>query len=168
MKNEIACQGQWSLLNDYADGRLTGRRRTAAELHLAACPACRGLLEEIGALRRLMAEQPPLPPDSFWEQCMPPQPAQALSRRSSRPRRWRPALGLALAAAAAGILAFFLRPAMMPPRDTSPAALVSEMPESEYMLEHARFAAAQALEGTCAHLPSASSVHALAGEESED
>lgn len=37
------------VLNEYLDGELAAGRRAAVEAHLAACPACRGVLEELKA-----------------------------------------------------------------------------------------------------------------------
>jgi anti-sigma factor RsiW len=48
-------------LNEYLDGELERRERSAVEAHLAACPACRAALEELLALAAAVESLPDAP-----------------------------------------------------------------------------------------------------------
>jgi anti-sigma factor RsiW len=150
MKNDGRCRQYWGLLNEYADGRLEGRKRENAEMHLASCASCRDALGEIRRLRGLAAQAPvPEPSDGFWERCMRTVAAAPPARRSFAPSLVRPALGLALAAALAMLLIWF-PPAWYPSAliERGEIAAQAELPESEYVMQHAGFATAQPLGAT--------------------
>ena len=54
-------------LNDYTDRALAGAARADVERHLDGCDACRGLVEDLTALRRAAGALPPIdPPPAAW------------------------------------------------------------------------------------------------------
>jgi anti-sigma factor RsiW len=70
------------VLSALVDGELTDRQRTAAEDHLALCPACRAELEHIASIQQLVAGLPTLTvPAVVWAGMM-------TGRRRTRPVVW--------------------------------------------------------------------------------
>jgi anti-sigma factor RsiW len=150
MWRKSSCRGDWGLVNDYADGRLVGRRRAAAERHLADCARCRELLRDLGVVRRRVADTAVArPSEGFWDRCMEVIAARAWQSRSPRPH-WRWAAGVALAVAV--VLFFWLGPMrrMLRPESGLVGKTYAGIPESEYLAQHAAFAAAGSL-GTASH-----------------
>jgi anti-sigma factor RsiW len=146
MNKHTPCQGCWSAVNDYADGRLKGRRLKAAEEHLAACAACRDLLVEAKRLRDVLAEETvPTASPAFWEGCFEAAAAAAPAPRPRGSRWWKPAVVLATSAAAAAVSLVWLLPPSQPPVPlpslTAPAATAP----SPYVMRHAEFDAGHPL-----------------------
>ena len=147
MQSGSSCHGNWSLANDYADGRLKGRRRRSAEAHLTQCAHCRETVEEVRRLRRLVAETPVPPPSTgFWERCM-----QTIAVRAQSPRgslwrgRW-PTVRLVLAGALVALLAWSLlgrRPGGLVER-TQPSEQLAAL-QSQYLAQHVAFVLGQPL-----------------------
>ena len=63
----MACAAFRQFVSAYVDGELVGEDRQAFESHLAACPACRQLLEEEQSVAALLrsAHPPPVAPDAL-------------------------------------------------------------------------------------------------------
>lgn len=63
----MACAAFRQFVTAYVDGELVGEDREAFESHLAACPACRRLLEEEQSVAALLrsAHPPPVAPDAL-------------------------------------------------------------------------------------------------------
>jgi predicted anti-sigma-YlaC factor YlaD len=144
MRGDGSCERYWDLINDYHDGRLKGNKQRAVETHLAGCAHCRRALQEVAQLRRLISQEPaatPLP--AFWERCLE-NAAAARTWRLPRLRLRKAVLGVALALAVALVGVPVLRQAVMPLVVTQASAQV-ELPDSEYFMQHAGFAAAQPL-----------------------
>jgi anti-sigma-K factor RskA len=110
--NHEAFQDQ---LDDYVDGALSGAERAAMEAHAAACAPCAASLAQLRALLGLAQQLPPgaAPERDLWtalrERLVAAEP-EAL-RPGAAPasrwwaRAWRPAVGVAAAAAAVVFLA---------------------------------------------------------------
>jgi len=63
------CPDIQSRLSEFADGAVTDIERAAIERHLASCPACRDLLQDLHRIRRAAATLGPVaPPDHVWLQ----------------------------------------------------------------------------------------------------
>ncbi len=62
------CEDHRPAIDALVDGTLPGAARTELEAHLAACPACSALLEDLLVVRRAARALPPLePPARAWE-----------------------------------------------------------------------------------------------------
>jgi anti-sigma factor RsiW len=140
MNKSMPCEGCWSTVSDYVDGRLKGRRLAAVERHLAACPACRELLQDETRLRRLLSQEPvPMPPPAFWERCLQAAAASLPARQFRARRLWKPLLGLTASVAAVAISLLWILPGQQRPEPW----LLTEAPTnalpSPYVMRHAEF-----------------------------
>jgi len=145
MRNDKACEERWGCLNDLADGRLVGRKRSRLEAHIESCERCREALEEIRNIKsKVRQTEAPHAPDGLWGRCM-----GRIADRPARqaPFRWRrkPAVGVAAAClAAAAALVLSIGPFSVHDED--------EIPHDHYVMEHAGFAAAQPLDMSSHHI----------------
>jgi hypothetical protein len=65
----MACESRIERIQELVDGTLGAIRRSDLEQHLAACPACRALNEDLERIRGAAAALPALsPPDGAWLQ----------------------------------------------------------------------------------------------------
>lgn len=148
MLQNTACEKNWGLINDYADGRLKGARLRALQAHLTSCARCQESAAELSRLRGLAADQEgPSSPVGFWERCMQVVLATPRPRRFLAPRLWKPALGLALAVA---LLLVWLPSPWRPWALTSAGRLraPTEISDAEYIMQHVGFATGEPLDGT--------------------
>ncbi len=117
-------------LSGYLDGTLTPEEAAAVAAHLAECAECRGILDDLQAVRSLLRAVPHrAPPPSLLPRTL----ARLEALSSSRGRR-RPWLVAAATAAVAGWLLFQVRIPPAPDSDRSAGAW--------YFHQHAAFAAA--------------------------
>jgi len=152
MRENAFCKRSWTLLNDYMDGRLRGRKRDRAEAHLGSCQRCRETLVELEGIRRLIAEAPaPEAPAGFWASWTP-RAATPASRSWAARQLWRPLLAAGLVSLLTLLLlaAPRLRPTGLSPREE--AAGGGRIPHSTYILQHAGFAASQPLSAASAYV----------------
>jgi anti-sigma factor RsiW len=149
MRNRGTCDGDPDLLNDYVDGRLRGAKLASVEKHLLVCERCRTDLNEIQALKRMLAADPvPQPSAEFWASCMEHAAAAGQPHRSRALRfRW-PALGTALA----GAVALLLWATVLHVPSVGPPAADMEIPHAELVMEHVGFEAAQPLGAGSHHI----------------
>jgi len=90
----MECRDFASQLDDLLDGRLDAPRRRSADEHLLGCPDCRRRHEHAVAVREGVRKlSPPAMHPGFADQAL----SRATRVREARPR-WRPVLGMALAA----------------------------------------------------------------------
>jgi anti-sigma factor RsiW len=62
-----ACEQLDTLLSDWIDGTLPPERRSTVDAHLAACPDCRALADDLTAIARDAAALPPIQPSrDLW------------------------------------------------------------------------------------------------------
>jgi anti-sigma factor RsiW len=61
----VTCEELHGRLTDYAEGALDAETCAALEAHLAGCPACAALRQDLADLSRLCRQEPPslMPPD---------------------------------------------------------------------------------------------------------
>lgn len=85
------------------DGELTDGARAELESHLASCPACRALYEELRGLQGALLESMEEPPADFHDRLMAAVAAEPLPvvKKAGRRRAWA---GIAAAAAAAALV----------------------------------------------------------------
>ncbi len=107
-------------LSAYVDGELATGEIQAVSGHLAGCPQCRRLLQEIDAARTAVRALPRLEPDMVaW-------PVPAVAGAGGRARRGRRVgVGVALAAGAAALVAGFALVRSPAPGMIDPADLAS-------------------------------------------
>jgi anti-sigma factor RsiW len=100
----VSCEQYESLIGELVDGTLDGAPRHDLEHHLAACPACTQLAEELLVVRRAARGLPPLdPPTEAWHHLS----ARLAIERANRTKAasvWR-RYSLPLAAAAVLVIA---------------------------------------------------------------
>jgi putative zinc finger protein len=130
------CDAYRDRIDELADGTLDGAARRELDAHLATCAACRGLAEDLLAIRRAAGHLPPLtPPDRIWQQIAPrvEAPIAAAPRPASN---WRERLAVPLAIAAVLLAAVAITSVMRQwrhpsaPRQTS-SATTAVAPGSE-------------------------------------
>ena len=99
------CEKVRELLSDYLDGR-AGLDRSSVESHLARCPSCAEVVEDLKAISRAFRMLPSFePPEELWKRA-----ANAARRKAARKRRLlRLAPPLAAAAAFALVVWSFPR-----------------------------------------------------------
>jgi len=99
MPNDV-CADRDAALSLWVDGDLPAEATRDVEGHLAACPRCRAVADELAAIRRVAGELEPIePPARVWSAV-----ASRLDPAPSRPVWWRSwPVGLVGAAAAAGL-----------------------------------------------------------------
>jgi len=65
----MTCQDVQPRLSEYVDGDLSSDDRARIDLHLGTCAQCRGMLQDLGRLRRAASTLGPIaPPDHAWLQ----------------------------------------------------------------------------------------------------
>jgi predicted anti-sigma-YlaC factor YlaD len=90
----MECRDITLQLDDLLDGRLDALQRKSLQEHLGRCPDCRSLHEHAVAVREVVcALSPPALQPGFIDQAL----SRATRVGSANPR-WRPVLGMALAA----------------------------------------------------------------------
>ncbi|HYU68960.1 MAG TPA: zf-HC2 domain-containing protein [Burkholderiales bacterium] len=91
----MECRDITLQLDDLLDGRLEALQRKSVQEHLGRCPDCLSLHEHAVAVRAALGElSPPAPPPHFVDQVL----SRATRTVGSANPRWRPMLGMALAA----------------------------------------------------------------------
>ena len=91
----MECRDITLQLDDLLDGRLDALQRKSVQEHLGRCPDCLSLHEHAVAVRAALRElSPPAPPPHFVDQVL----SRATRTVGSANPRWRPVLGMALAA----------------------------------------------------------------------
>ena len=91
----MECRDITLQLDDLLDGRLDALQRKSVQEHLGRCPDCLSLHEHAVAVRAALGElSPPAPPPHFVDQVL----SRATRTVASANPRWRPVLGMALAA----------------------------------------------------------------------
>lgn len=146
MENGACSKEYWELINDYIDGRLSGRKLTKMRSHLRSCSICAGAEEELRSLRLLVSTADiQQPSDMFWDRCIDVAIASVPKRRPLIRRFWKPAV--AFAALSVVTVAVLLAVAPVPV-----APVVSEVPNREFIMEHAGFVAAQPLANSSHHI----------------
>ena len=101
----LDCEKVRGLLSDYLDGR-AGLDRSSVEMHLARCPSCAEVAEDLKAISRAFRMLPSFePPDDLWRRA-----ARMAREKAARKRRLvRLALPLAAAVAVALVVWTFPR-----------------------------------------------------------
>src|SRR5262245_7752294 len=97
----MACEPRIDRIQELVDGTLAGLRRSELEQHLAQCPSCRALKEDLERIRDAAAALPALaPPDGAWLQIAGRLRQEGRIREAARERvsRSRPYAWLAIAA----------------------------------------------------------------------
>lgn len=138
MRNNCSCEKYWGLLNDYADHRLSGRKREKVEYHLLFCTECKERLAGIREVKSAIISSPvPGSTDDFWANCYDKVLESQKPKVRTRRRLWKPVVGLSLAASCIGVVLLL----------TGLGRIVenSEIPDSDYMMQHASFASTQPL-----------------------
>jgi len=94
----MTCADFNDAIQELVDGTLTGTRRQELEQHLAGCPSCTALVEELLIVRRAARALPAMtPPDRVWERLAPV--VGAAAKDEPRPA-WRDRVMVPLAIAA--------------------------------------------------------------------
>ena len=79
------CGDYEKALDDYVDGTLDERARSACDTHLTTCDRCRTLVADLGALRQAASSLEPLaPPADVWRKLS----ALVKAERDLRPFAW--------------------------------------------------------------------------------
>jgi Putative zinc-finger len=95
----MTCADFNDAIQELVDGTLTGTRRQELEQHLAGCPSCTALSEELMVVRRAARALPAMtPPDRVWER-LAPVVVSSVASDESRPG-WRDRVMVPLAIAA--------------------------------------------------------------------
>jgi Putative zinc-finger len=95
----MTCADFNDAIQELVDGTLTGTRRQELEQHLAGCPSCTALAEELMVVRRAARALPAMtPPDRVWER-LAPVVVSSVASDESRPG-WRDRVMVPLAIAA--------------------------------------------------------------------
>lgn len=105
----MSCDRFELLIGDLVDGTLDGAPRHALEAHLASCPACSRLADELLVVRRSARALPPMdPPQAAWARVSSAIDGERAARRGAS--HWRrvvlplAAAAVLVAAVAAGVL----------------------------------------------------------------
>ena len=153
----MTCADFNDAIQELVDGTLTGARRQELEQHLAGCPSCTALVEELLIVRRAARALPAMtPPDRVWERLAPVVGATA-AKDEPRPA-WRDRVMVPLAIAAVLLAAVLItlvmrrlpretpsadqNAAVAPPASAQPAApdlgsIEAEMRQAEAHYENA-------------------------------
>jgi hypothetical protein len=153
----MTCADFNDAIQELVDGTLTGTRRQELEQHLAGCPSCTALVEELLIVRRAARALPAMtPPDRVWERLAPVVGATA-AKDEPRPA-WRDRVMVPLAIAAVLLAAVLItlvmrrlpreapsadqNAAVAPPASAQPAApdlgsIEAEMQQAEAHYENA-------------------------------
>lgn len=95
-----ACEEYTRLISAALDGELSPREQAELDAHLARCPQCREVMDQLSGLRQTLAQLPPVPPPpQLKDDIMAAVAQHPVPRRGSR---W--AKGLACAAVAAVVI----------------------------------------------------------------
>jgi Putative zinc-finger len=153
----MTCADFNDAIQELVDGTLTGTRRQELEQHLAGCPSCTALVEELLIVRRAARALPVMtPPDRVWERLAP---VVGVSAAKDEPRpAWRDRVMVPLAIAAVLLAAVLItlvtgrlpreapsadqNAAVAPPPTAQPAApdlgsIEAEMRQAETHYENA-------------------------------
>lgn len=124
------CERMEALWIGYVDGRATPRERREAEVHLAACAACRKRLEEFRGVWKLLEEAPAPDPSPWFDarlrQRVAAEPAPGFWQRLAS---WLPQPRLALATLALVALGVWVASAPPRPAGHPPAVAMNEQEE---------------------------------------
>jgi Putative zinc-finger len=152
----MTCADFNDAIQELVDGTLTGARRQELEQHLAGCPSCTALVEELLIVRRAARALPAMtPPDRVWERLAPVVGATA-AKDEPRPA-WRDRVMVPLAIAAVLLAAVLItlvmrrlpreapstdqNAAVAPPASAQPApdlgSIEAEMRQAEAHYENA-------------------------------
>lgn len=114
----MSCDRFELLIGDLVDGTLDGAPRHALEAHLASCPACSRLADELLVVRRSARALPPMdPPQAAWARVSSAVDAERAAGRGAS--RWR---GVVLPLAAAAVLVAAVAAGVLWRRTPAPAA----------------------------------------------
>jgi uncharacterized membrane-anchored protein YhcB (DUF1043 family) len=95
----MSCADYSDAIQELVDGTLTGTRRQELEQHLATCPSCTALVDELLVVRRAARSLPAMtPPDRVWDRLAPVVTARVETEKT-RPA-WRERVMVPLAVAA--------------------------------------------------------------------
>lgn len=129
------CGKNWDLLNDYADGRLAGKKLHIIESHLSSCMKCSEALRSIQGWSEIAAGETPGPSADFWERCNAKIAASQVVKNPARPQR-RLVIGFSVASVAVALTIMFAFGPRQP--DSQDDTLTND-----FVMEHAAFAATQ-------------------------
>jgi hypothetical protein len=118
----MSCADYDDAIQELVDGTLTGARRQELEQHLASCPSCTALVDELLVVRRAARSLPAMtPPDRVWDRLAPVVTARA-ETETTRPA-WRERVLVPLAVAAVLLAAVLITVVMRRlPRETPDAS----------------------------------------------
>lgn len=149
MSNGTCSDEYWELINDYVDGRLTGKKLSKLRAHLRTCNDCSGVESEIRALRLVMSNADvQQPSDMFWERCLDNVISSIPERQPMLRSFWKPVTALVVAVSL--LLVFLItrpHPTSVTPQFDS-AVVESEVPHDELVMEYAVFLDEQPLVNT--------------------
>lgn len=118
------CKDALELLSASLDGELTPEEETRLQAHLASCPRCRDLREQLGQIHRACGEMEAVPPAGLRENILKNLPDQ----KAAKAHPWRRWGAMAAAVALVALAAWRLPHTLYQPDRSSGAAQESAVP----------------------------------------